>query len=85
MRTSFRPSRSSGLRIGERPVEESESRRTDGGSDSLAAMVDRASLAGHPSPPSQGKGNISEIRYPSGSEYLKVVVKYADAVGPSQI
>ena len=85
MHTSSGPNRSSGLRIRERPAEETESRQTGGGSGSLAVMVDRAPPADHPSPPSKGKGKISEIRYPSGYEYLKAVVKYADAVGPSRV
>ena len=85
MRTSSRPNRSSGLRIGGRPVEEYESGRTGGGSGCLAVMVDGASPADHPSPSSKGKGNISEISYPSGSEYLKAVVKYANTVGPSRV
>ena len=85
MRTSSRPSRSSGLLIGGRSAEEFESRRTDGGSGSLAAVVDRAHPADHPSLSGKGKGKISEIRYPSGSEYLRVAVKYADVVGPSRV
>ena len=36
MRSSSRTSRSSGLYIGGRPIEESESRRTGGGSSSIA-------------------------------------------------
>ena len=83
MRTSSGPNRFYGLRIGGRPVEESESRRTGWGSGNLAAVVDRAPLAGHPSLPSKGKGKISEIKYPSGSEYLRAAVKYADVTGPS--
>ena len=35
--------------------------------------------------PSKGKGKISEIRYPDGSEYLRVVVRYASVVGPSRV
>ena len=85
MRTSSGPSHSFGLHIGGRPAKESESRRTCDGSGSLAAVVDRAPPAGHPSPPGKGKGKISEIRYPSGSEYLKATVKYEDAMGPSRI
>ena len=85
MRTSSGPNRSSGLRIGERPIEEFESRRTDDGSCSLVVVVDRAPPADHPSSSGKGKGKIREIRYPSGSEYLKAAVKYADAVGPSQV
>ena len=48
-------------------------------------MIDKAPPTDHPSPSGKGKGKISEIRYPSGSEYLKVAVKYADDVGPSQV
>ena len=36
-------------------------------------------------PPGKGKGKISEIRYPCGSEYLRAAVRYADAVGPSRV
>ena len=85
MHTSSRPNRPSGLRIGERPAEESESRRTNGGFGSLAIVVDRAPPTSHPSPPGKGKGKVSEIRYPSGSKYLRVVMKYAEVVGPSQV
>ena len=69
MRTSSRPNRSSSLRKGGRPAEESESRRTGGGFDSLTVVADRAPHADHPSSSGKGKGKISEIRYPSGSEY----------------
>ena len=69
MRTSFGPNRPFGLCIRGRPTEKSLSRRTGDGSGSLAVMVDRAPPAGHPSPPGKGKGKISEIRHPSGSEY----------------
>ena len=84
MRTSSGPNRSFGLRIGGRPVEESELRRTDGGSGSLAVVVDRAPPADHPSLSEKGQGKTSTIRYPSGSKYLKAAVKYADAVSPSR-
>ena len=77
------PNRSFGLHIGGRPAE--ESRRIGGGSGSLAAVVDRVPPTDHPSPSSKGKGKTSEIRYPSGSEYLKATVKYVDTVGPSRI
>ena len=85
MRTSSGPNCSSGLHIGGRPVEESESRRTDGGSGSLVTVVDRAPPVDHPSPSGKGKGKINEIRCPSGSEYLKASMKYADVVGPSRV
>ena len=85
MCTSTKPNRSSGLRIGGRPVEESESRWTSGGSGSLAIVVYRAPPIDYPSPSGKGKGKISEIRYPNGFEYLKVAVKYADVVGHSRV
>ena len=85
MRTSYGPNHSSGLRIGGRPAEESESRQTGSGSGSLAVMVDKAPPVDHPSPSGIGKGKISEISYPSGYEYLRASVKYADVVGPSRV
>ena len=80
MLASFGSSHFAGLSIGGRPAEESESGWTDGGSGSPAAVVVRAPLVDHPPLQGKGKGKISEIRYPSGSEYLKDAVKYADAV-----
>ena len=85
MRTSSSPNRHSGLCIGGSPVGKYESRRTGGGFSNLSAVVDRAPPMGHPSPPDNGKGKIREIKYPGGSEYLRVAVKYADVVGPSQV
>ena len=85
MHTSFGPNRSSGLCIGGRPAKVSRSRPTGGGSGNLVVVVDRAPSVGHPSPLGKGKGKVSEIKYPSGSEYLRVVMKYADVVGPSQV
>ena len=85
MHTSSRPNRSFGLLIGGRSAEEFESSRTGGRSGSLIAVVDRAPLADHPSLPGKAKGKVSEIRYPSGSEYLRVFMKYADIVGPSRV
>ena len=85
MSTSSGPNYSSGLRIGGRPAKESESRRTGGRSSNLVVVVDRAPPVGHLSPLGKGKGKISEIKYPSGSEYLRASVRYADAVGPSRV
>ena len=48
-------------------------------------MVYKAPSADHPSSSGKGKGKVSKIRYPSGSEYLKAAMKYADAVGFSQV
>ena len=78
----FRPSRSVSLRIEGRPVEKLESRRTGGGLNSPTAVVAGVLPLGYLSPLGKGKGKISEIRYPCGSEYLRAVVRYAYAMGP---
>ena len=71
LRTSTGPGRSSILRIGSNPVEESSSSRTDGGNDSLAVVVHRVAPGETLFPLDKGKGKIKEIRYPSGFEYLR--------------
>ena len=48
-------------------------------------MVTGVLLVGYLPPPGKGKGKISEIRYPCGSEYLRASVRYADVVGPSRV
>ena len=40
---------------------------------------------GHPPLPDKGKGRISKIRYPIGSEYLRAAVRCSDAMGPSRV
>ena len=56
-----------------------------GGSSGLPNAATRAPLVGHPPLLGKGKERISEIRYPTGSEYLRAVVRCQDAVGPSQV
>ena len=85
MCTSSGSSRSVGLRIEGRPTEEPESRQTGGGFGSLAVVVTRVLLVGYFPSPDKGKGRISEIRYPGGSEYLRVIMRYVDAVGSSRV
>ena len=78
--------RSSVLRIGSNPTKVSGSGQTGGESDSLAVVVHR-SAPGEPHFPlgkgkgkgrgkdkGRGKGKISEIRYSSGSEYLRAFI-----------
>ena len=48
-------------------------------------MVAGVFPVGYLPPPGKGKGKISEIKYPYGSEYLRVVMRYVDAVGPSRV
>ena len=85
MCASSRSSHFVDLSIEGRPAEESELGRTGGGLGSPTAVVARVLLVGYLPPPGKGKGKISEIRYPCGSEYLRVVVRYADALGPSRV
>ena len=40
---------------------------------------------GHPPLPCKGKERIIQIRYPTESEYLRIVVRCSDAVGPSRV
>ena len=80
-------SRSSILRIRSNPAKESSSGRTDGGNDSLAVLVHQAAPGEPPFHLDKGKdkGKINEIRYPSGSEYLRAGIRNAEAVGPSRV
>ena len=83
MRASSRSSRSVGLRIEGRLVEDSESGRPDDELCSSATVVFGVLPMGYLPPPGKGKEMIREIRYPCGSNYLRAAVRYADAVGPS--
>ena len=59
--------------------------RTGGESDSLAVVIHWVA----PREPvfllDKGKGKISEIRYPSSSEYLRAAIQNVVAVGPSRV
>ena len=79
------PGHSSVLRIRSNPTEVSGSGRMGGESDSLVVMVHRVSPGEPPFPLGRGKGKISEIRYPSGSEYLRAAIQNDEAVGPSRV
>ena len=83
LRTSMGPGRSSVLRIGSNPAEASSSGRIDGGNDSLAVVVHRATPGEPLFPLDKGKGKIKEIRYPSDSEYLRAAIQNVETVGPS--
>ena len=78
-------SSSAGLHIGGRPAEGSKSEWVGGGSGGSPVVVIRAPSMGHPPLPGKGKGRISEIRYPTSSEYLRVVVRCSDVVGPGRV
>ena len=81
MRASSRSSRFVCLCIEGKPTEESETRRAGGGLGSPVAVVAGVLPVSYLPPPGKGKGKISKIRCPCGSEYLRAAVRYADAVG----
>ena len=56
-----------------------------GGSGGLPSAAFRAPLVGHPLLLGKGKERISEIRYPTGSEYLRPAVRCSNAMGPSRV
>ena len=68
------PNRSSVLRIRSNLAEVSSLGRTGGESNSLAVVVHRVAPEEPPFPLGKDKGKINEIRYPSGSEYLRAAI-----------
>ena len=78
-------SRSSSLRIGGDPSAISSSRRTGGASDRSTGVVLQDAPGEPHFPLDKGKGKIDEIKYPGGSEYLKLAVQNALGVGPSRV
>ena len=77
--------RSVSLHIRDRLAEGSESELVGGGSGGFPFAAVKTPFVGHPPLPSKGKERIREIKYPTGSKYLKVVVRCSDAVGPSWV
>ena len=68
------PGRSSAFRIGGDSSVESGSGRPGGESNRLAMVVLRDAPGEPPSPLGKGKDKIDEIKYPVGSEYLKLAM-----------
>ena len=85
MLASSRSSRFVGLRIKGRPAEDSKSGQPGGGLGSPTIVVTGVLQVGYLPPPGKGKEKISEIRYSYSSEYLRVAVRYTDAMGPSRV
>ena len=77
--------RSSALRIGSNPAEASNSGQTGGKSDILVVVVHQVAPGEPPFPLDKGKGKINEIRYSSGSEYLRATIQDAEVVSPSRV
>ena len=48
-------------------------------------VVHQVTSGGPPSPLGKGKGKVTEIRYPGGSEYLRAGIQNAEVVGPSRV
>ena len=85
LRTSMGLGCSSILRIVSNHDEAFNSGRTDEGNDSFAMVVHRAASGEPPFPLDKGKGKINEIRYPSGSEYLRAAIQNVEVMGPSRV
>ena len=85
MRASSGSIRSAGLHIGGKPAEGAEAEQVGGGSGGLPSAAVRTPLVSHPLLPGKGKERINEIRYPTGSKYLRAVVRCSDVVGPSRV
>ena len=79
------PGRSSVLHIGSNPAEPSSLGRTDGGCHNLVVVVHRAAPVEPPLPLDKGKDKLNEIRFPSGSEYLRAAIQNVEVVGPSRV
>ena len=74
-----------GLRVEGRLVDKSVSGQNGDELGGPIAVVVEVLPVGYLPLPGKGKGKINEIRYSGGSEYLRAVVRYADAVGPSRV
>ena len=85
MHASSRFSRFVSLRIEGWIAEESESGQAGGGLGSPTTVGAEVLPVGYLPSLGKGKGKISEIRYPYGSEYLRATVRYVDAVGPFRV
>ena len=48
-------------------------------------VVHRVAPGEPPFPLDKDKGKINEIRYPSGSEYLRAAIQNVEAMGPNRV
>ena len=55
------------------------------GSSGLPVVAVKVPLVGHPPLLGKGKKRISEIKYPTGSKYLRAAMRCSDAIGPSRV
>ena len=75
MSAFFGSNRFTSMHIGGRLAEGSESEQVGGRSGGLPVAAIKAPLVGYPPLLGNGKKRISEIRYPTGSEYIRAVVR----------
>ena len=79
------PGRSSSLCIDSDSPVVSSSGRTRGTPDCSAAVELRDAPGALPLPLDKGKGRVSLIEYPGGSDYLKFSVQHAITMGPNKV
>ena len=79
------PGHSSSLRIGGDSPVVANSGRTRGAPELSAAVELQKAPRALPLPLDKGKGRVSLIKYPGGSDYLKFAVQHAITVGPSKV
>ena len=77
--------RSSSLCIGGDSSVVASSGQTRGAPDRSAAVELRNAPRALPLPLDKGKGRVSLIEYPGGSDYLKFAVQHDITVGPSKV
>ena len=79
------PSRSSSLRISDDSSTVAGSRRVRDAPIRSAAAKTQNAPGAPPFPLDKDKGKINLIKYPGGSDYLKLAVQHAVNVGPSKV
>ena len=79
------PGRSSSLRIGGDSLVVVSTGRTRSVPDRSAVVELRDAPGALPLPLDKGKGRVSLIEYPEGSDYLNFAVQHAITVGPSKV
>ena len=79
------PGRSPSLSIGGDSSVVASFGRTRGTPDRSAAVELRNAPRALPLPLDKGKGRVSLIEYPGGSDYLKFAVQHAITIGPSKV
>ena len=77
--------RSTSLRIGDGPSTVADSERAGDVPPLSAAAEPQNAPEAPPLPLGKGKGKISLVKYPRGSDFLNAAVRHAVHVGPSRV